>query len=141
MIVALVVVAILGLMVAVVVAVAAERGPTPADVAVAYELAWDRLDFESLWSLSSPELRDQRTRADFVAAKRAAYRDQPRLRAVVDHVEVEAVAMQGARAAAILTRLDMEGERPVRNELRMQRRNGAWQVTRYALRPETTATS
>jgi hypothetical protein len=140
-IVALVIVAILALCVAVVVAAAVERGPTPGDVAMAYELAWDRLDFDALWSLSSPELRDDRSRHEFVAAKRAAYRDQPRLRSVVDHVEVVAVAMQGRRAAAVLTRLDLRDEPAVRNELRMQRRNGAWQVTRYTLRAETTATT
>ena len=43
---------ILVLMIAVVVAIARDRGPGPGDVAVAYELAWDRLDFESLFTLS-----------------------------------------------------------------------------------------
>ena len=123
-----------------VLAVAFEKGPTPGDVAESYELAWDRLDFTTLWSLSSPELRDGRGRADFVAAKQAAYRDQPRLRAVVEHVEIEAVAKQGQRAASVLTRLDLRDEPSVRNEVRMQRIHGSWRVVSYSLRPEPAST-
>jgi hypothetical protein len=84
MITAIVLVAIAGLVVALVVAVAIERGPTPGDVALAYELEWDRLDFTSLWTLSSPGLRDGRSRSDFVHDKEGAYRNQPRLRAVAN---------------------------------------------------------
>ena len=56
-----------------VVAVAKAGTPSPADTAVAYEHAWDRLDFSTLWSLSGPNLRDGRTRDQFVRDKRAAY--------------------------------------------------------------------
>jgi len=129
------------LVVALILAVAFERGPTPGDVALAYELAWDRLDFTTLWTLSSGELRDGRNRNDFVAGKRGAYRDQPRLRAVVEHVEVEAVAKRGQRAASVLTRLDLRDEPSVRNEIRMERVHGAWRVVSYALRPEPASTS
>jgi hypothetical protein len=124
-----------------VLAVAFERGPTPGDVALAYELAWDRHDFTTLWSLSSGELRDGRSRNDFVADKRAAYRDQPRLRAVVEHVEVEAVAQQAQRAASVLTRLDLRDEPSVHNEIRLQRIHGGWRVESYVLRPESASTS
>jgi len=141
MITLLVLLAIFGLVVGLVLAVAFERGPTPGDVALAYELAWDRHDFTTLWTLSSGELRDGRNRAEFVADKRAAYRDQPRLRAVVDHVEVEAVAQLGQRAASVLTRLDLRDEPSVRNELRMQRVHGSWRVDSYVLRPESASTS
>jgi hypothetical protein len=129
------------LLVALVLAVAFERGPTPGDVALAYELAWDRHDFTTLWSLASAELRDGRKRADFVADKEVAYRDQPRLRAVVEHVEIEAVAEHGHRAASVLTRLDLRDEPSVRNEIRMERIHGAWRVVSYSLRPEPASTS
>ena len=49
---------ILFLCVALVVAVIRDPGPQPDDVAMAYELAWDHLDFESLWTLSGRELHD-----------------------------------------------------------------------------------
>ena len=123
-----------------VLAVAFERGPTPGDVALAYELAWDRHDFTTLWSLSSGEMRDGRSRNDFVVDKKAAYRGQIRLRAVVEHVEIEAVAQQNERAASVLTRLDLRDEPPVRNEIRMQRIHGAWRVVSYMLRPEPAST-
>jgi hypothetical protein len=137
---ALVLVGILLLVIALVLAVAFERGPTPGDVALAYELAWDRLDFETLWSMSSGDLRDGRNRKDFVAGKHAAYRDQPRLRAVVEHVEIEAEAKQGHGAASVLTRLELRGEPSVRNEIRMLRVQGSWRVVSYALRPEPAST-
>ena len=37
---------------AVIVAIAKDPGPQPEDVAVAYEVAWDKLDFESLYTLT-----------------------------------------------------------------------------------------
>ncbi len=141
MITILVLTAIAALIVALVFAVAFERGPTPGDVALAYELAWDRHDFTGLWTLSSPELRDGRSRSDFVNDKQVAYRNQPRLRAVVDHVEVEAVAAHSRRAASVLTRLDLRDEASVHNEIRLERFNGSWRVVSYALRPESASTS
>src|SRR5204863_8227668 len=58
--------------------VAVTRGASqgPADTAVAYEHAWDRLDFSTLWNLSGPNLRDGRTRDQFVRDKVAAYRGE-----------------------------------------------------------------
>src|SRR5262245_59473150 len=52
---------------------AKDPGPAPADVAIAYESAWDRLDFDLLYDLSGDELRDGMRRDQFVAAKRSAY--------------------------------------------------------------------
>lgn len=49
-----------------------ERGPEPVDVAVAYELAWRRRDYATLFDLSAKELRDGLARDEFVAAKRAS---------------------------------------------------------------------
>lgn len=132
-------VVILGLIGALVIGVAVERGPTPGAAALAYELAWDRLDFDTIWSLSSSGLRDGRKRHDFIRDKRAAYEGQPRLRAVVEHVVIEAVARQGHNAAAVLTRLDLRDEAPVRNELHLERRLGSWSVIRYELRAETSS--
>lgn len=126
-------VVILGLVGAMVIAVAIERGPTAGDAALAYELAWDRLDFDTIWALSSNARRDGRKRHEFVRDKRAAYEGQPRLRAVVEHVEIEAVAEHGHNAAAVMTRLDLGDEAPVRNELHLVRRLGSWSVIRYEL--------
>src|SRR3954464_4693082 len=62
-------------------ALAHERGPNAADVAVAYEIAWDHLDFSMLYDLSGAELRalwgaerrGGRRGEPFIAAKRVAY--------------------------------------------------------------------
>ena len=141
MVVVLVLLALTVLLVGLVLGVAFERGPMPADVALGYELAWDRLDFTALWTLSSSELRDGRNRHDFVAAKRVAYRDQPRLRAVVDHVEIEGIAQRGQSVASVLTRLDLRDGPSVRNEIRLQRIHGSWRVASYELRPEPAPSS
>ena len=45
---------------------------------MAYEHAWDRLDFSTLWNLSGPNLRDGRTRDQFVRDKLAAYHGEGR---------------------------------------------------------------
>jgi hypothetical protein len=55
------------------VSIGREPGPGPADVAIAYEHAWDHLDFDLLFDLSGDELRDGMRRDRFVAAKRHAY--------------------------------------------------------------------
>ena len=72
--------AILLLCVVLVVAVIRDPGPRPDEVALAYELAWDHLDFESLWTLSGTELHDGLDRTAFIAAKRAAYPSRSRAR-------------------------------------------------------------
>ena len=59
---------ILVLLVVMWVAFAKEPGPGPADVAIAYEGAWDQLDFRLLYDLSGDELRDGLRREQFVAA-------------------------------------------------------------------------
>lgn len=136
-----VIVVVFGLIGALIVAIAVEPGSSPRDAALAYELAWDRLDFDTIWTLSSEALRDGRKRPDFIRDKRAAYHSQPRLATVVEHVEIEAVARHGRDAAAVLTRLDLRDEPSVRNELHLERRSGAWSVIRYELRAETRSAS
>ena len=54
-----VVLVIIGLLIMSVIVIAAlEKGPSTADLALAYEHAWDALDFETIWALSALELRD-----------------------------------------------------------------------------------
>jgi hypothetical protein len=100
--------AVLLLCLALVVAVARDRGPGPDDVAVSYELAWDRLDFDALWTLSGTELRDGLDKHEFVAAKRAAYEQQRALRGLVEHVGIEDVAVtSGSENALVTTRVEL----------------------------------
>ncbi len=77
---------------------ATESGPTPEEVALAYEEAWDRFDFASVWELSGTEIRDGRSRAEFVAAKRAAFADRPSLDRLTGRVLVEDVVIESQRA-------------------------------------------
>jgi hypothetical protein len=132
--------AVLFLCLALVVAVARDPGPPPGEVAVAYELAWDRLDFETLWSLSGTELRDDRSKHEFVAAKRAAYDRTPGLAGLARHVSVEDVA-GGAEVAVARTRIELTDGAVVRNELQLARRDGTWQVVAYELRESSDAPS
>jgi len=132
--------AVLFLCLALVVAVARDPGPPPGEVAVAYELAWDRLDFETLWSLSGTELRDDRSKHEFVAAKRAAYDRTPGLAGLAQHVSLEDVA-GGAEVAVARTRIELTDGAVVRNELQLARRDGTWQVVAYELRESSDAPS
>lgn len=109
-----------------------EPGVAPADVAVAYELAWDRLDFVTLWDLSGVELRDGRTRADFLAEKHRAYGDRRDLSGVVDHVAVDSI-VQGSRDALVDTCLALTDGSTVHDQVRLERRRQGWQVVGYRL--------
>ena len=51
-----------------------EPGPAAVDVALAYERAWDELDFNLLYDLSGPGLRDGLRRDQFIAALRNTLR-------------------------------------------------------------------
>ncbi|HEY5164447.1 MAG TPA: hypothetical protein VIJ44_00710 [Acidimicrobiia bacterium] len=129
-------VVIVGLCVALVIIVGVEPGPSPADVALAYEEAWDHLDFEGLWSLSGDELRDGLRRPDFVAAKRAAYEQQTGLRALADRVVVDAVS-EGKGFAVVHTRVELrDGGRAV-DALQLAQRGGRWLVIAYDLEPDS----
>jgi hypothetical protein len=113
------------------IAIAKEDGAEPADVAIAYELAWDRLDFDTLFDLSGPELRDGAKRPGFVATKRAAYAGvhRGRLAARISVENVEAAA----DAALVVTNVStVDGA--VRNNVLMERRAGRWYVVGYSLR-------
>ncbi len=136
MIIAVVGVVILALMLAVVVAIARDRGPGPGDTAVAYELAWDRLDFESLYTLSGTELRDGLDRHAFVAAKRTAYEQQRQLGGLVDRVGIDEAVSVGD-AAVVITSVELRDSTVARNRVELARRNARWQVVAYRLEPST----
>lgn len=132
MVTAVVLTAIVALCIALVVAVARDRGPSPGDVAVAYELAWDRLDFETLWTLSGPELRDGRAKDEFVADKRKAYEHNTGLTGLAREVGLEDV-VAGDEVAAVRTRIELRDGNVVRNELHLVRRDQRWEVVTYEL--------
>ena len=136
MIVAVVCTIILVLLIALVVAIARDRGPGPGDTAVAYEFAWDRLDFESLFTLSGAELRDGLDRRGFVAAKRSAYDQQPGLGGLVERVGIDQVVSVGDAAVAI-TSVELHDGSEVHNRVELARRNARWQVVGYRLEPST----
>jgi hypothetical protein len=117
---------------AVVVAIAKDRGPGPIDVAVSYEMAWDRFDFDVLWTLSGDELRDGLDRRDFVEAKRAAYANQRALSELGAGVTVEDSAVRGV-AAVVTTCVALRDGTAVRNRVQLARRTGRWQVVAYHL--------
>lgn len=108
-----------------------DPGPAPADVAVAYERAWDRLDFSLLYDLSGDELRDGMDRASFVAAKRAAYRSAP-ARRVSESIGV-ASSVRADDTALVVTELATDDGR-VHDDVVLERRSGRWVVVGYSLR-------
>ena len=118
-----------------VVMVARDPGPSPQDVAMAYEQAWDHFDFVSLWTLSGDELRDGLRREEFVASKKAAYADQHSLGHLVRNIEVEQ-AQVGRTVAAVQTRVDLHDGGVARNELQLAKRAGRWVVVDYRLRTD-----
>jgi hypothetical protein len=129
-------VVILVLALAVVVAIARDRGPGPGDVAVAYELAWDHLDFESVFTLSGAELRDGLDRRGFIAAKRTAYEQRHSLGGLVERVGIDQEASVGDAAVAI-TGVELRDGTVVHNRVELARRTGRWQVVAYRLEPST----
>lgn len=112
--------------------VVADQGPGASDVAVAYEDAWDHLDFETLWLLSGDELRDGLARDDFVVAKRAAYREQAGLRGIASRVVVDAVS-EGHGFAVVHTRVDLRDGGHAADVLQLAKRGGRWLVVAYEL--------
>jgi hypothetical protein len=115
------------------VALALQKTASPEDVAVAYELAWDRLDFERLWELSGDRLRDGRTRELFLADKQAAYAGEaPAMTGLVRRATVESLEVDKGHAIA-RTELDLADDTTFRNELYLKRHGGNWKVEIYRL--------
>jgi hypothetical protein len=133
-----VVVMVIVLAVVLVVAVARDPGPSPIEVALAFEHAWDLLDFEVVYRLSGPELHDGMRKAEFVAAKKAAYARTPTLGHLVEHAVAEAERHEGD-AAVVVTRLTLRDGSVVHNEVQLLRRSRAWEVVAYELRPAPAA--
>jgi hypothetical protein len=117
---------------ALVVLFAGPRDPGPADVAVAYEQAWDRLDFATLWVLSSPRLRDGRSKARFVRDKEEAYRAEGGLRNLIKTIRPERVEVNGP-TARVMARLELRDGQEVVDEMLLEREGGEWRVTAYHL--------
>jgi hypothetical protein len=134
---AVVLVIVVGLVVALVVAVAKDPGPTPTEVALAYEHAWDDLDFDVIYKLSGPELHDGLHKADFIDAKRTAYAGG-RFGHLVAEATAEAATSRGD-VTSVVTRLTLRDGSVVHNEVRMVRRSRAWEVVAYELRPAPAA--
>ena len=124
------------LCVALVILVAVNAGPSAAEVSLAYEHAWDRLDFEAVWALSGAELRDGLDRAPFVAAKRAAYQRQPALRGIAASVAVDAVS-EGRGFAVVHTRVELRDGGHAVDALQLAKRAGRWLVVAYELEPDS----
>jgi hypothetical protein len=134
-VVAVVMVVLFALLVFMWVSVGREPGPSPADVALAYERAWDELDFDLLFDLSGDELRDGMRRDRFVATKRVAYTQadaRTRLGAVV-RVDT---TIAGQQTALVVTDVMAAGT-TVRNNVTLEKRANGWVVVGYALRPDT----
>jgi len=129
---AIVAVVIFLLVITLVVIFAREPGPTPTDIAISYELAWDRLDFDTLWALSGPELRDGLDKREYVAAKKRAYEGRHELRNLADHVDIDD-ANVGIGHAAVRTRVTLRDGAVVRNDVVLTKRSAAWVVTGYQL--------
>ncbi|HEX5615829.1 MAG TPA: hypothetical protein VFZ83_11815 [Acidimicrobiia bacterium] len=108
-----------------------DPGPAPADVAIAYERAWDRLDFSVLYDLSGDEMRDGLGRDEFVAAKRGAH-GRGGARRVSESITV-ASAVRADDTALVVTELATADGR-VRNDVVLERRTGRWAVIGYSLR-------
>ena len=130
----IVAVTVFSVVIATIVLFARDRGPQPGEIAIAYELAWDRLDFEALWVLAGDELRDGLDKKAYVAAKRAAYAGRSDLGHLAAHVDLEVVDV-GIGFAHVRTRVTLHSGEVVRNDVMFARRSSAWVVTGYALAP------
>jgi hypothetical protein len=133
-IIAIVSVLVFALVIAVVVAVAKDPGPGPDDVAIAYERAWDQLDFETLYTLAGRELRDGLERDQYIAAKRTAYAQQRALAGLAARVGVDDSATAG-NAAVVATRVELHDGEIVHNRVDLARRSSRWEVVGYRIAP------
>jgi len=112
-----------------------DRGPSPADVALGYEQAWDELDFDALWLLSSPALRDGRSRDAFVRDKDAAYAEgSHQLRRLSRATTVLDLRADPDRdRVTVTTRVEPNDGDVVIDEVVVDRIDGRWLVVDYRL--------
>jgi hypothetical protein len=87
-----------------------------------------------VYRLSGPELHDGLTKAEFVAAMRAAYSSGSGFGHLVEEVIAEQETRRGS-SAVVMTRLTLRDGSFVHNEVRLERRSRAWAVVAYELRP------
>lgn len=132
-------VTVFAVVVATIVLFARDGGPSPADLAIAYELAWDRLDFDGLWSMSGPELRDGLDKRGYVAAKSEAYAGRADLGHLVERVDLDEVNV-GIGHAHVRTRVTLHSGDVVHNDVMLTRRSAAWVITGYQLAPGPSST-
>lgn len=119
------------------ISVGREPGPGPSDVAIAYERAWDELDFDLLYDLSGAELRDGLRRDQFVAAKRSAYARADKSARIGARIGVE-TSVAGNQTALVVTKVVADGG-VVRNNVMLDHTANGWVVIGYSLRPDTEA--
>lgn len=119
-----------GLAVTMLVLAYVQRVPSPEDVAVSYETAWDRFDVNGLWILSGRELRAGMDRKTFRIEKRADPDERDRRAGVTRIVVEDSVANE--RDAIVRTRVEYREGEPVRNEIRLRYRSQRWEVVHYA---------
>ena len=117
------------------ISVGREPGPGPSDVAIAYERAWDELDFTLLYDLSGAELRDGLRRDQFIAAKRAAYANVNHHSHIGAKITVE-TSVAGHQTALVVTKLTADGG-AVRNNVMLDHTSNGWVVIGYSLRPDS----
>lgn len=134
MIAAIVALMVFAVVISLIVLFARDGGPMPADIAVSYELAWDRLDFDTLWSLSGEEMRDGLDRRGFMAAKSAAYAGRTDLGGLAERVDVEE-ANVGIGFATVRTCVTLHSGDRIHNDVVLTKRSSAWVVTGYELAP------
>ena len=113
-----------------------EPGPGPSDVAIAYERAWDELDFGLLYDLSGRG-------APRRAAPRPVHRRQARgvrelgqelaHRRRASRVET---AVAGHQTALVVTKVVADGG-AVRNNVMLDHTANGWVVIGYSLRPDS----
>jgi hypothetical protein len=130
----LVAVTVFAVVVATIILFARDGGPRPGDIAVSYELAWDRLDFDALWSMSGDEMRDGLDRRAYIAAKSAAYAGRTDLGHLVERVDLDVVDV-GIAHAHVRTCVTLHNGDQLHNDVMLTRRNSAWVVTGYELAP------
>ena len=118
------------------ISVGREPGPGPSDVAIAYERAWDELDFGLLYDLSGAELRDGLRRDQFISAKRSAYANAGKDARIGARITVE-TSIAGHQTALVVTRVVAGGA--VRNNVMLDHTPNGWVVIGYSLRPDSEA--
>jgi hypothetical protein len=119
------------------IAIGTEPGPNAADVAIAYERAYDDHDFSLLYDLSGDEMRDGLRRERFVAAKRAALGDHTPTKDERATISVD-TTVAGHQTALVVTSVTA-GAHHVRNNVLLEKTANGWVVVGYTLRPDSEA--